>query len=454
MKHCSRRGLSEIGAKLFLLLIMLPLTALQAASDPFPVPPALNGPVAFWRDVFSLWTLNQVALHDREYPNLVYEVVQLPGRAGESYTATQKAHLREREQQMTARIERATRKSIAGARLSPAEAALVERIRVHAGVSALRDAASRLRAQRGLRERFRDGLGIAQRYDKAFREIFRNAGLPEDLAYLPHVESSFRNRAVSSVGAAGIWQFMPATGRRYMIINTALDERLDPLIAAQGAARYLGEAYAALGDWALAVTSYNHGIQGMRRAKARFGTDFARIVRQYDARSFGFASRNFYAEFLAARAVASQIQRYFPEGISAPARLPARQWVLDRPTTPRTLAQRYGVSVTELAAINNAWTKAAVRRNLKLPVGTRIWLPDGASTVIAAVTAEETSGDAAEPPAPTRKPAYYKVRPRDTLSAIARRHGLTLAELRKLNRMKPRHSVIRSGQRLRVSQNW
>jgi membrane-bound lytic murein transglycosylase D len=101
-----------------------------------------------------------------------------------------------------------------------------------------------------------------------------------------------------------------------MNVNGVIDERLDPIASARGAARYLSHAYDTLGSWPLALTSYNHGIGGMQRAKGYFGHDFMRIVREYDHPLFGFASRNFYAEFLAAREVADQPERFFPEGVS------------------------------------------------------------------------------------------------------------------------------------------
>jgi membrane-bound lytic murein transglycosylase D len=175
----------------------------------------------------------------------------------------------------------------------------------------LAGAAERVRSQRGLRERFRRGLEISARYEQHFRRIFRDAGLPEDLAYLPHVESSFQAAAKSSAGAVGIWQFTRAAAERYMTVNEIVDERLDPIAATRGAARYLRDAYNRLGSWPLALTSYNHGVNGMQRAKNLYGGDLVRIIADYDHPQFGFASRNFYTEFLAARDIARQPERYF-----------------------------------------------------------------------------------------------------------------------------------------------
>ena len=144
------------------------------------------------------------------------------------------------------------------------------------------------------------------------KQIFREHGLPVDLAYLPHVESSFNPDAYSKFGAAGIWQFTRSTGRRFMKVGYVLDERRDPIRATYAAAQLLKENYAKLGSWPLAITAYNHGLSGVRRAVRETGSDdIGEIVRQYKGSRFGFASRNFYAAFLAAADVSRDSERYF-----------------------------------------------------------------------------------------------------------------------------------------------
>lgn len=157
------------------------------------------------------------------------------------------------------------------------------------------------------------GVEIGQRYDAQFRRIFRNAGLPEDLALLPHVESSFQYNAHSSAGALGIWQFTSGAAKMFMNGDSSAAARLDPINSTHGAARYLAYAYDKLGSWPLAVTSYNHGIGGMQRAKNAHGHDFVSIVKHYNGSAFGFASRNYYAEFLAARDIVSDPSRYISD---------------------------------------------------------------------------------------------------------------------------------------------
>lgn len=279
----------------------------------FPKPPELEPQVAFWRKVYAKWSQAQVVIHDNRYLNLIYGIIRLPEPVEDGYyTPAQKALIDRRLEYWRERLRALETKLAQGIALNPWEEKLARYIAQRAGSEAVAGAADRVRSQRGLRERFQRGLGISQRYEHLFRGIFRQYNLPEELAYLPHIESSFQLSARSSAGAVGIWQFTPAAARDF-IGDDSVEARLNPVLSAHGAARYLRAAYDRLGSWPLAVTSYNHGIGGMQRAKERYGHDFVKIVRAYDHPLFGFASRNYYAEFLAACEVASQAERFFPD---------------------------------------------------------------------------------------------------------------------------------------------
>ena len=359
--------------------VRLPAASASMPSDAvFPAPPALQPQVEFWSKVYGVWGRNQIALHDDRYMDVIYGVITLPGPVGESQNAEQKDFAKGHYETLKDLLRQVEFKSAANIPLTPTEQALANHIRKGSGgPGAIAGASERLRSQRGLRERFKRGLEISGRYDAAFRGVFREAGLPEDLAYLPHVESSFQNHAASSVGAVGMWQFMPGTAREFMMLNAAVDERRDPLASAQGASRYLQNAYDRLGSWPLALTSYNHGVGGMTRAQAAFGNDIAVIVRSYSGSSFGFASRNFYAEFLAARNVARNPQRFFPEGVNYEPPLNLDRIRLRQTVSVPTLASYYEVNTWELIDLNKAWKPAAQNGRVALPVGTMVWLPAG-----------------------------------------------------------------------------
>ena len=325
-----------------------------AHSGAFQKPDELEPAIEFWRKTYTVWHLSEVAFHDDHYLDVVYEVMVLPGDVDENLTNEQKEMINQRRDYWKAQLASLESKLRYNLPLNAYDRQMIAKLKSSGRPlnSVLNGAAMRVRSQRGIRERFKHGLEISRRYDRQFRKIFRDAGLPEDLAYLPHVESSFQPAAKSSAGAVGMWQFtkaaaqtfMPAghkptshrladhrptghrhAGHRYAIYR--VDQRLDPFASAIGAARYLSYAYSKLGDWPTAITSYNHGIGGMKRAQNQVGRDFVRIVETYTGPAFGFASRNYYAQFLAAREIASNPVAYFPEGVQYAPTLVSRQYL-------------------------------------------------------------------------------------------------------------------------------
>ncbi len=424
-------------------------------ASPFPQPAALRDNVAFWRSVFSEWRQNQVAMHDKVYTGLIYEVFDLGGKVNDSLTEAQKSQVAQRRELWESRLQRIATEQ--AEELSTEDQALRQRIIDVAGVAAVKEAHLRLRTQRGVRERFMRGLATSGRYDAVFRRAFKEAGLPEDLAYLPHVESSFQPHARSSVGATGMWQFTRAAGERFMTVNKVVDERLDPVASARGAARYLKHAHQQLGDWSLAITSYNHGIQGMMNARAEFGTDFGRIVNEYKGKTFGFASQNFYAEFLAVREIASQPERFFPEGVNFEAPMRDIHVVLDRPARASDLANRYSVAHKDLLAMNPAWSERARLGKVAIPAGVMVSLPAATQkNAIADLKIAQAHSSAASKPkvrANSNSDArVHVVRKGDTPWLIATNYGVTVTDLLANNQLTKR-SVIRPGQRLGIPFN-
>lgn len=260
---------------LFVLQAWVP-AALHADTGPFPVPVGLQGAVDFWKQIFTRYGATDVVLFDPLDPGTIYGVVR--GRGGEP------------------------------------ERALVEkeRGRIVAEYD-LADDESRIRSQRGAKDGFSEGLRISGRYMAQMQKIFRDEGLPAELAYLPLVESSFNVRARSSAGAVGMWQFIPETGKKFLRIDDKVDERRDPMASTRAAARLLKENYRILGSWPLALTAYNHGTEGIFRGISAVGSrDLVDLIRHYQSPTFGFASKNFYAEFLAVVDIASDAEKYFP----------------------------------------------------------------------------------------------------------------------------------------------
>ena len=328
------------------------------------------------------------------------------------------------------------------------------------GTKKYRDALSqkRIRYQSGIKERFYEGLVRSGRYLYAIETIFRANGLPVELGRLPLVESSFNYKAYSSKGAAGIWQFMRGTGRRYMRINASIDERRDPIIATRAAARYLKHSYNELRSWPLAVTSYNHGLAGVARAVKKTGSrDLAVIIERYDGRTFGFASSNFYAEFLAAVEVERNAEVFFP-GIKREVHVPFDEIRLGRNLHFRDLLRLSGSSKEEVEELNLQFRSSILRNRVSIPRGSYVKVPPGHGARLAANvkhSALVALSDIEVAPLKTARSrgsgtsGTYRVRRGDTLGGIARRHSVSISELKRANKIRNAR-LIRVGQRLRI----
>ena len=272
----------------------------------FPTPKGLEAHVAFWRLVFSRYTCRQILLHDSVYPQVIYDVVDLDRSPGISPT------MRKYRKILLALHQREVTKSSRA--LSPEEAKVFRLFAGITGKNKFRKAAyQRMRAQMGQRDSFIRAIKLSGLYQERFEEIFAGYTLPIELTRIPFVESYFNPKANSSAGAAGLWQFMPATARMYDLqVNGKIDERYDPFKAADSAARLLKANYEMFDSWPLAVTAYNHGPTGLLKAIKTLDTkDLGVMVRKYHGRSFGFYSRNYYTQFLAAAQLMLDYKKYF-----------------------------------------------------------------------------------------------------------------------------------------------
>lgn len=277
----------------------------------FPIGPHVKKQVHFWELVFSKYPGTSVLIHDQEDPELLIDLVDFKkfshkygGKVLESRSYRDKI-----TEKYIARYELAIKRFAQlkqeATKFGPIEKRLFEVYgRKAEALSRLYRGQVSIRPQAGLADEFVTAARRAYQYLPYMEQIFRDEGLPVELTRMAFVESMFNVFAVSKVGASGIWQFMPETARQFMRVDNYFDERNSPLKATHGAAKLLKQNYRILNSWPLAVTAYNHGAGGMKRAVKSTGTsDFDNIIRNYSAKSFGFASKNFYAEFLAARNV-------------------------------------------------------------------------------------------------------------------------------------------------------
>ena len=295
-------------SKPFLLLVFLAFSAESIADDTFPQPAELQADVDFWIDVFTRYGNDEGVLHDNRNLAVVYDRLAIP----------EKTSSRERQRQVEKRRKelQAVLRSLATGKRDHLTA---EEARVlafwPAGVSneTLHDAVGQIRYQQGLKDRFREGLQRSGRWRDHVNREFSALNLPIEIAALPHVESSYNPEARSNVGASGIWQFTRSTGQRFLRIDHVVDERNDPFTATRAAAQLMAYNYSLTGNWPMAITAYNHGLGGVRRAMSQYGeTAYVDILKKYNGRTFGFASRNFYVAFPGCERSGSERRKVFP----------------------------------------------------------------------------------------------------------------------------------------------
>jgi len=413
------------------------------ASEALPRPAGLEPDIGFWRKIFGEVSTQEALVHDNRYLGIVYEKLDLSDLQSDG--ARQRAMDAAR-----ARYSRILTRLAAGERsnLGRDERRVLALWAGRPGNGTLRAAADRVRVQQGLSDRFLEGYIRAGRWEDHIRDSLREVGVPEMLAALPHVESSFNPEARSYVGAAGLWQFTAGTGRRVMRIDSAVDERRDPYRSSEAAARLLRANYGELDSWPLAITGYNHGTGGMRRAIRAVGTDnIETIVRNYDGPAFGFASRNFYVSFLAAEEVERNAEKYFGPIRRDP---PEKLTTIKVPAylSASTLEQTLGVPRETLQAYNPSLLPAIWMGKKYVPQGYTLRLPDTVSDAQARLAAipgnERGTAQISDP-----RPRTHRVRRGETLSGIAARHGTSASRLASLNGLSKRN-LIRVGQVLKL----
>jgi membrane-bound lytic murein transglycosylase D len=441
-------------------LLLVCSTLSVAAGDAIPRPPELQPDVDFWIRVYSEISTNQGFIHDQRNLAVVYETVNFAPDSTSRQRQAQVDAARKRFQEMLRHLA-------AG---QPPRNAEEQRVRDLWGAASaparLRQAVDDVRFQLGQSDRFRAGLQRSGTWEAHIAATLANRGLPPEIAALPHVESSFNPDAYSKVGAAGLWQFMRSTGRRFMRIDNAVDERMDPFRATEAAAQLLSYNYRVLGSWPLALTAYNHGAEGMRRARDRMGTtDIVKIVREYSSPLFGFASRNFYVSFLAALTIDQNPEKYFGS-LQLQPELQFQEAELPTAASIATLERLVGVQRSTLRALNPALRDAVWSGARSVPAGYKLRLPHGGTAwtkellaarlgappvVVAATPNAATSAVAAAVAASAEQQSYYVVRRGDALEAIARRTNIPLERLMALNSLRDQNFIY-EGQRLRLSE--
>ena len=333
-------------------------------------------------------------------------------------------------------------------------------------------------------------LGAQNFYMPIFEEALESYRLPLELKYLPVIESALNPRAVSRVGATGLWQFMISTAKHYGLkVNSLVDERRDPLKSSYAAAQYLSDLYKIFGDWNLVIAAYNCGPDKLNRAIHRSGgsRDYWQIYPYLPAETRGYVPA-----FIAA----NYIMNYYCDHNICPmlSTLPVKTdtVMLSRDVHFEQVAGVLGISVDQLRDLNPQYRRNVVNGNnspmpIRLPVADISRFIDNEDSIYAynadelltkrdevdvndddvptvqrvrsyssssnkASRRSKKSGRGKDKSKKKKKKnsgsASITVRSGDTLSEIARRQHTTVKKLKKLNGISG--STIRAGKKIKV----
>jgi len=409
-------------------------------------------------EVFSRWDTNTAIFHDKENPHRVYSTLKRKqgcrkSRKGDSISKERKRLQRD--------LENLSQSLSKGSSLSKSQSRLYA---AFDGASAreVKAASQRVRCQSGNKDRMREALAQFHIYRPAILDALEKQNLTPELQYLPFVESAFNPQALSHVGAAGLWQIMPSTGRSLgLTVNHKVDERYDPLEATSAAAQYFRNSVDTLSEAALdngdtvqakdlnpfVITSYNYGVAGMRRAIKQVGLDYERLLAEYKSPSFQTAVKNFYASFLAARHVAKNSEKFF--GLVEPSNSSKLDVfspvVLSRATSAKRITKELKVSNSQLKALNPALKNVIWKHKALIPKGYSVKLPyqqQGWASQVA--TMDRLAAE-------IEKPGFlwHKVRRGQTACGIAQQYSASCSALKKLNNLN-RKATIYVGKRIKV----
>lgn len=351
-------------------------------SPDFHIPAGLDQRVAFWLDVYTRFDRKMHVIHHSRYPWIIFEILDLTQAinqgSGPEWLRFDRAsrYVKNRRTEIRKILLRLSRRPN-----NPQNEFEEHLLNVLSEIPGSRrkilsDAAIELRSQLGQRDFFIQGLRRSSRYLPYMEEVLLQADLPLDLARLPFVESSFNEDAESKVGASGIWQVMPSTGKAYGLVNESIDERNSPLKATAMAARLLRGYFGALKSWPLTITAYNHGIGNIQHAiRAARSRDLPTIIRRYHRGDFKFASSNFYSCFLAALFAERYSEVVFPSIVRKPV-LSHERFTLAKSTKVSDLLKWLDLPSSTVLAFNQD-ISAKKWRSTVLPKGYVISLPEG-----------------------------------------------------------------------------
>ncbi len=327
----------------------------------FDVPKSLKPDVDFWIRIYTKYTTQQGVFHVAGDTQKILGEIDL----SEVFVHPEWSNIR-KELQAELLIKKARKKIAAQHKIKDLK---------------------KIRLQMGLKDRMLKAIELSGLYLPMMEKIFRDKKLPLELTRMVFVESSFNIEAGSKVGASGLWQIMPRLARKFKFINISYDKRNHPMYSTQLAAEILKENYQILKSWPLAVTGYNHGVGSLKKIVQKYKVrDIGYLADNVKARkSFGFASRNFYATFLAALHVEANANLYFPEPILKRNELILHEVRITKPLRYEQLLAMFKEDKATLKLHNPHLLSKFLKLGKSLPARTLLCLPNDAKNRTAVI---------------------------------------------------------------------
>lgn len=317
----------------------------------FDSPQALAERVKFWTKIYAYYTTTQGVFHLVDDPAFILGEIDLT-------PITSSSILNAREKRVQS--EKAIRER---------RAELISKWKIVDN--------KKVRLQMGLRDRMQQAFFLSGRYLPMMEMIFKKQGLPVELTRIVFVESSFNVNAQSKVGASGLWQLMPSVAKPYGYIQNNYDQRNHPFYSTELAAQILKNNYKGLGSWPLAITAYNHGLTGVRRMVHRNGSKkIENLVESENVTSsWGFASKNFYACFLAVLEVERNAVSLFGNNLLTSKKLQIKEYKLNRTLPKSKILTWYNNSMAQFRLMNPHLNWQRIKKIKLIPAGVPLIVP-------------------------------------------------------------------------------
>ncbi|MCS6893131.1 MAG: lytic transglycosylase domain-containing protein [Deltaproteobacteria bacterium] len=369
--------------KKFKKLIVILCSVIVAS--PLDIPIDLVGRVEFWIKVFGETSKYQRIIHHRWYPQCIFTTIDFVQEASLLSPSSLKSLIDLSEQESISRVKSSLLKirdnkkldTIFDLNVNEVVESCLKKYRSDAITWTINE--DLVRTQSGVKEKTKVAIERSNKYLWFIENTLKTYGVPDDIKFLPFVESSFNVHAVSKAGAVGMWQFMPSTARIYgLTINKYVDERKDPYKSTVAAAQYLKDAYNVFGSWPHALISYNHGVTGLKEkiTKLNLGLDLVKLIENPYNRALGFASTNFYPSFVAVVHIFKNYKNFFTDIVLDQPKFFEKHY-LAKQLSIYSLSTATGLSKDQLLEYNPQFTPAVKAGRLALPVHTLVYLPHG-----------------------------------------------------------------------------